>query len=133
MNAFVKYLTEIKNIAIFPVFNVTDKKQNVNLSANTYRLVQQLTNKINNATQDMPFSATGPVLFRYKQVINNPKLEDDQIKQLLNIKKTSDLNMSTKSTVSDNNLTTISTILKNRGITPPQSFTALKQARGLSK
>jgi hypothetical protein len=46
MNAFVKYLTKIKNIAIFPVFNLGDKKENPTLSANTYKLVQKLTNKI---------------------------------------------------------------------------------------
>lgn len=53
MNAFVKYLTKIKNIAIFPVFNLETKSnkggksENPTLSANTYKLVQKLTNKIN--------------------------------------------------------------------------------------
>jgi len=90
-------------------------------------------NKLN-ATRGRRFIATGAVGFRYKQVISNPGLKDGQIKQLLNIKKTSDLNMSTKSSVSDNNLTTISAILEKRKITtPPQSFTDFKKERGLSK
>ena len=103
------------------------KNYNQFLSKNQKNALKKL-----NATRGRPFTATGPVRLRYQHVINNPNLTNKQIIQLLHINPKSALNMSTKSSVAPKTLTTISTILKNRGITPPKSFKELTAEKGWS-